>query len=271
MDSIILSLAIKLYKKILSFMRDYQSDFFGTGKQGNVYIGNVEDNVPSGYTYIKVNSGESYNLPISVIPQYENLIISDGANLTSETPYLFLYVRDTLTIKNNSSINMDSRGDGSYTFSPFLPKPSIGSSTPGYTTACLKMFLSGREVRTPLDLLVCGGNKGGVALSGGGTSGAGGGLVCIYHMNGGFKDYTKEYIHANGGTTGDVGGGMLIIFAKNIVLEGNARISSDGGDGNGLVSYIDDVPRSTNSSGSSNTGNTWGGSGVVARIPLEIV
>ena len=38
MDALILSLAIKLYKKILSFFKGYQSDIFGTAKSGNVIV-----------------------------------------------------------------------------------------------------------------------------------------------------------------------------------------------------------------------------------------
>ena len=281
MDAIILSLAIKLFKKLKSFIYDYQSDTFGTAKSGNYYIGNNKENVPVGYKYIEVQEGDTYKLPVSILPHFENLIIADGANLSSVVPYLFLYVRDTLTIKPGSSLHMNANGNNSYTFSQFLPKPSAGKgeSIKPYTASCLKLFLSGRDVKTVMDLYACGGDKNKSALSSGGTVAGGGGLVSIYHKTGEFVTYntasnTKtsvepSYVMANGGKTGETGGGMLFIFAKKIVLEYDPStqkygvISANGGDGEGPTSYLDGVP-------AINTDTKLGGAGLVSRVQLDV-
>ena len=278
MDALILSLAIKLYKKILSFFKDYQSDIFGTAKSGNVIVTSNSDSVPGGWKQYAPNANGYWEIPVSVVPQFENLTVDENLKVTtqSDTPYLFLYVRDTLTLKKGAQITMSNRGDNSYSFSEFLPKPSIGQSAQPYTTACLKLFISGRSIKTPLDLLCCGGKVNQIALSAGGTVGSGGGLIAIYHKLGEFSNYLQESVHANGGTAADAlgknnGGGMLFIFAKRIVMEDGAQITSDGGNGNGLVSYIDSIPRSVNSLSETNPNNQWGGAGVVAHIPMDVL
>ena len=278
MDALILSLAIKLYKKILSFFKDYQSDIFGTAKSGNAIVTSNSDSVPGGWKQYAPNANGYWEIPVSVVPQFENLTVDENLKVTtqSDTPYLFLYVRDTLTLKKGAQITMSNRGNNSYSFSEFLPKPSVGQSAQPYTTACLKLFISGRSIKTPLDLICCGGKVNQIALSAGGTVGSGGGLIAIYHKLGEFSNYLQESVHANGGTAADAlgknnGGGMLFIFAKKIVMEDGAQITSDGGDGNGLVSYIDSVPRSVNALSATNPNNQWGGAGVVAHIPMDVL
>lgn len=288
MNSIILTLAIKLYKKLLSFMKDYQSDIFGTGNLGDVYIGSDTDECPSGYSIWTPTSGNEYILPSTVVPHFNNLVIGTGCSLTSSTPYLFLYVKDTLRIKVGAKLHLDQKGDGSYTFSQFLPKPSIGASTDAYTSACLKLFLSNRDVRTNLDLSVCGGNApSGVALSGAGTSGGGGGLVCLYYKTGCFTgydvnlgttiDYGKDFVTANGGSSGSVGGGMLFVFAKNIIIEYNSEntehgvISANGGDGLGIRSYIDQNPGGQTDNPLGIVDTKLGGGGVVQHVNLDVI
>ena len=54
-------------------------------------------------------------------------------------------------------------------------------------------------------------------------------------------------------------------------MEDGAQITSDGGNGNGLVSYIDSIPRSVNSLSETNPNNQWGGAGVVAHIPMDVL
>lgn len=288
MNSIILTLAIKLYKKLLSFMVDYQSNIFGTGSLGDVYIGKTESEKPAGYSWWNPSPNNEYVLPNTVIPHFNNLIIGTSCSFTSNTPYLFLYVKDTLRIKIGARVHLDKKGDGSYSFSQFLPKPSAGSSTNQYTSACLKLFLSNRDVRTNLDLSVCGGvAPNGIALSGAGTSGGGGGLVCLYHKTGCFTgydtnlgtsiDYGKDFVTANGGSSGSEGGGMLFVFAKNIVIEYNSEttehgyISANGGDGLGIRSYIDQNPggQADNPSGVINP--QFGGGGVVQHVNLDVI
>lgn len=168
---------------------------------------------------------------------------------------------------------MSSKGNNGYNFSSFLPTPGIGQSTPQYTVACLKMFLSSREVRTTQDLLACGGNIGTSGkLSGGGRNGAGGGLISIYYKDGNFTlGKGNEQVHANGGTTGNIGGGMLFISAREIEVGGFGNISSDGGDGKGCISYLDDIPRNINSQNQPNPSSQWGGGGVVLRTPLNVL
>lgn len=279
MDSIILALAIKLYKKLLSFMKDYQSDVFGTSSR-NVYVGPNDDDMPNGYELWQTVGG-TYTMGANVVPQFDNLTIGVNSALTSTTPYLFLYVRDTLRIKVGGKLHLDAKGDNTYTYSPFLPKPNNSrKSTQLYTTACLKMYLSGRDIRTNLDLSVMGGNAGGQAnLSLGGTSGGGGGLVCIYHQTGKLVSYNTEsgvtgsisndFVTANGGQSGAQGGGMLFVFARNVIIETNGQqhgtISANGGDGLGIHSYINENPNPNDSIAS------HGGGGVVHHVELDVI
>lgn len=289
MDSIILSLAIKLYKKLTSFIVEYQSDIFGVGTQGDVYIGDDDDKKPTGYK-MWGTSNNVYTLPITTVPHFNNLVIEEGKSLTADTPYLFLYVRDTLRIKGGASVNLNGKGNNTYTYSPFLERPGVGQSTRAYTAACLKLLLSSRDIRTDLDLSVCGGNAGTIALSGGGAGsngGGGGGLVCIYHKTNCLKAYNTEtheeqgvepsFITANGGKKGGgtEGGGMLFIFAKNIVIETDSNqsthgsISSNGGDGKGLVSYLNRNPSDKPATGNPESG--MGGGGVVHHVGLDVI
>lgn len=290
MDSIILALAIKLYKKLISFIVEYQSDTFGLGTLGNIYVGDDDSKKPSGYK-MWTTSNNTHILPITTVPHFNNLIIEEGKSLTTDNHYLFLYVRDTLTIKMGARLHLDSKGNNTYTYSPFLEKPGTGGSTRAYTSACLKLFLSSRDIRTDLDLSACGGNANSVALSGGGSTangGGGGGLVCIYHKSGCLKGYNTDtkkevdvdptHVTANGGKNnkGTQGGGMLFVFAKNIVIETNSdnsshgTISANGGDGKGLVSYLNSNPSDRDSAGDPNPG-TWGGGGVVHHVGLDVL
>lgn len=288
MDTLILALAIKLYKKILNFMVNYQSDIFGTGVTGDVYVGTNSDNKPAGYSFWDAGSSKVFSLPNTTIPQFNNLIIGDECSFTTNNPYLFLYVRDTLRVKVGSSLNLNGRGTGDYNFSPFLPKPQAGNSTNTYTASCLKMFLSNRDVTTSLDLNVSGGKApNGIALSGAGSQGGGGGLVCLYHKSGCLNGYDtskgelapygKDYVTANGGATGSDGGGMLIVFARNIIIEFDPNtakhgvISANGGDGMGVNSYIDSVPGSTSDNPTGSPNSQYGGGGVVQHINLDVI
>lgn len=267
MDFAILAAAYSLYKKIISFLFDYQSDIFGTGSKGNVYVGNGD--APAGYTKALPVNGV-YTLPVSDSHHFNKLWIESGITVTTSTPFLFLYVKEKLTV--DGTLSMSSKGNNSYNFSPFLPKPSVGQSTPAYTTACLKMFASGRDIRTTADLLVCGGNAGSTALSGGGrTSGGGGGFISLYYKSGGLKKNDDHQIHANGGVTGDTGGGQLFISAKEIEISSTGSISSDGGDGQGCTSYFNDIPRNVNAEGVLNSTQQWGGGGVVVGTPLNVI
>lgn len=284
MDSIILALAIKLYKKLLSFIIDYQSDTFGVGGK-SVYIGTNDDDTPTGFERWQPQSGNTYLLGSSTLPQFENLTIGRGcAFTTASSPYLFLYVRDTLHIQVGGRLHLDSHGDNTYTYSPFMPQPGIGGSTNSYTAACLRLLLSGRDIRTNLDLSVMGGNANTVRLSGGGTVGGGGGLVCLYHKADCFKaynvdtqsyiDYSPDFVTANGGATGAQGGGMLFVFARNIIIEtdnstNHGYISANGGDGQGIVSYIDSNPGDRTSTGQ--MGSNFGGGGVVHHTALDVI
>lgn len=268
-------------------MMDYQSDIFGTGTR-NVYIGPDGEDAPSGYEILTPSSGTEYKFSPSDVLQFKNLIIESGYSLTvSSLPYMFLFVRDTLRIKVNGKLHMDHCGAGVSNFSPFLQKPAASYSTPSYTAACLRLFLSGREVRTDEDLKAYGGNAGnGIALSGAGTVGGGGGLVCIYHKKDGFKGYNVDtgqslswestFATANGGATGSVGGGMLFISAKNIIIETNNQsehgvISANGGDGLGVRSQLGKNPgaREDNPTGTANP--AYGGGGVVHHIELDVI
>lgn len=286
MDSVILSLAIKLYKKLISFITDLQSDFYGTGEMGDCIVTPDEDKVEVGWTQLvpqqkimKQNEVQKYiyQLPVSLSTQFNNLIIDDKVLFTTTpgVPYLFLYVRDTLTIRRSASLSMDNRGANSSNFAPFLPKVPIGSSPIPYTTACLRMFVSGRDIRNTYDLSCYGSDPNSVnGLSGGGTKGAGGGLLALYYKGslknqlGDFYQSTTTNIHCNGGSGPDsfgqnIGGGMLFIFAKNIVLNTSAHISCDGGNGNGKTSYWGGSPEQSAST-------STGGGGVVVDVPMRV-
>ena len=281
MDSVLLALAVKIYKKLLNFITDLQSDFYGTGEMGNCIVTSDSNNVELGWTQLTpqttINDKNIYQLPISLSTQFNNLIIDTNTIFTTTmgVPYLFLYVRDTLEIRAGSELTMSNRGANISNFAPFLPRPGIGQSTPTYTTACLRMFVSGRDIRNTYDLSCYGSNPNSTSgISGGGTMGAGGGLLALYYK-GSLKDQngniyeTATNIHCNGGgensqsTTLNIGGGMLFIFAKNIILNTGAHISCDGGDGQGLTSYWKGTPQI-----SSNTVN--GGGGVVVDVPMRV-
>lgn len=280
MDSIILSLAIKLYKKLVSFMKDYQSDIFGAGSSGNVYVGDNDDELPAGYKQWYTTG--TYTLKESDVPHFENLIIGTNRHLTGPKQYLFLYVRDTLTIKVGGSVNLNSKSSGgSFTYSPFMPRAGASYSTPSYTAACIKLLLSGRDIRTDLDLLLTGSNasNGTGGIAGAGTSGGSGGLVCVYTKTDGLNAYNTEtettqpvernYVTANGGASGTVGGGMLFIFAHNIIIErdtadNHGTISANGGDGQGSTSFLGENP-------GPRINATTGGGGVVHHVELDVL
>lgn len=281
MDSIILSLAIKLYKKLISFMTSYQSDIFGSGSVGNVYVGDNSDNVPAGWKQWTTTNG-TYTLKESDVPQFENLTIEENKHLTGPKQYMFLYVKDTLRIKVGGSLNLNSKSaGGSFTYSPFMPRAAASYSTPAYTAACIKLLLSGREIRTDLDLLLTGSNasNGTGGIAGAGTSGGSGGLVCVYTKTGCFTAYNtatektvpieRNYVTANGGSAGAVGGGMLFVFARNIIIErdsadNHGTISANGGNGQGSESFL-----WTNPGGRINP--STGGGGVVHHVELDVL
>lgn len=295
MDSVILSLAIKLYKKLISFITDLQSDFYGTGEMGNCIVTADEDKVELGWTQLvpqqtitEQNEVKKYiyQLPISLSTQFNNLIIDDKVLFTTTpgVPYLFLYVRDTLTIRQSASLSMNNRGANSSNFAPFLPQPSQGSSPNPYTTACLRMFVSGRDIRNTYDLSCYGGDINSTSgLSGGGSSGAGGGLLALYYKgNISALEYdidtgeeipsssdVTSMIHCNGGsgpdgiTNENKGGGMLFIFAKNIKIDTTASISCDGGNGNGKTSFWRSAPTQGDDT-------STGGGGVVVDVPMRV-
>ena len=293
MDSVILAAAIKLYKKLLSFIIDYQSDVFGIGN-GNIFIGTDSSEVPAGFTRWTTDSNNTYTLDASDVPQFNNLIIDSDCSLTSNSYYLFLYVKDTLRVKVNARVHLDKKGVASYTFSPFLARAEAGNSTPSYTASCLKLFMSGRDVRTPFDLSVTGSNapSGINGISGAGTIGGGGGVVCLFHGADGLKGYnvstesevgiSTDFVTANGGSndtnvTGiGNGGGMLFIFARNIIIEtdsttAHGTISANGGDGLGIRSYINSNPGSRTDNPSGQINDAYGGGGVVHHVELDVM
>lgn len=287
MDSVILASAIKLYKKLLSFIVDYQSDVFGIGK-GDIFIGNEDSDVTPGFTKWETDANNTYVLDSASVPQFNNLTIDSNCSLTANSYYLFLYVKDTLRIKVNGKLHLDNKGYAAYTFSPFLTRAAAGNSTPAYTASCLRLFMSGRDVRTPFDLLVTGSNapSGVNGISGAGTEGGGGGVVCLFHGRDGLIGYnttsetetgiSTDFVTANGGATGAGGGGMLFVFARNIIIEtddttAHGTISANGGDGLGIRSYINSNPggRSDNPTGIVN--NAYGGGGVVHHVELDVI
>lgn len=281
MDSIILSLAIKLYKKLISFMKDYQSDVFGTGTLGNVYVGDNSDNVPAGWTQWTTSGGTKL-LTVSDVPQFENLTIEENKHLTGPKQYMFLYVRDTLRIKVGGSLNLNAKSSGgSFTYSSFMPRAAASYSTPAYTAACIKLLLSGREIRTDLDLLLTGSNapNGTGGIAGAGSAGGSGGLVCVYTKTGCFTTYNtasetssaveRHFVTANGGSSGTAGGGMLFVFARNIIIEqdsaGNhGTISANGGNGQGSTSFLRSNP-------GNRINSSTGGGGVVHHVELDVL
>jgi len=287
MDSIILATAIKLYKKLISFITDYQSDLFGTGKE-SIFIGTEDSEVPAGYTLWQVGANNTYTLDSATVPQFNNITIDSNCNLTSNAHYLFLYVKDTLRIKIGGRLHLDAKGVPSYSFSPFLPRAAAGRSTPAYTAACLRLFMSGRDVRTPFDLSVTGSNApaGTNGIAGAGNVGGSGGVVCLFHANDGLVSYntnsglyggiSTDFVTANGGATGANGGGMLFVFAHKIVIETNdetahGTISANGGDGLGVRSYINSNPGgpADNPTGVQNA--DFGGGGVVHHVELDVI
>lgn len=287
MDSIILATAIKLYKKLLSFITDYQSDIFGIGKE-NIFIGNSDSSTPSGYTKWLVDGNNQYVMDSANVPQFNNLIIDSNCALTSNSYYLFLYVKDTLRVRVNGWLHLNAKGAPSYTFSPFLPRASAGYSTPAYTAACLRLFLSGRDVRTPFDLSVTGSNApaGTNGVAGAGNVGGSGGVVCLFHGHDGLVSYntdtattggiSTDFVTANGGATGPNGGGMLFVFAKKIIIETNnntehGTIASNGGDGLGVRSYINSNPGAPEDNPTGVRNANYGGGGVVHHVELDVI
>lgn len=287
MDSIILATAIKLYKKLLSFITDYQSDLFGIGSQ-NIFIGDDSSETPAGFTKWEVDSNNTYTLDASTVPQFNNLTIDSNCSLTSNSYYLFLYVKNTLRIKVNGRLHLDNKGVATYTFSPFLARAAAGNSTPAYTASCLRLFMSGRDIRTPFDLSVTGSNapSGTNGVSGAGTTGGGGGVVCLFHSTDGLKGYntstesevniSTDFVTANGGKTGTGGGGMLFVFAKNIIIEtdtttAHGTISANGGDGLGIRSYINSNPGARTDNPDGVIDDTMGGGGVVHHVELDVI
>lgn len=287
MDSIILAIAIKLYKKILSFITDYQSDLFGIGS-GNIFIGTADSETPAGYVKWITDGSNTYTLDAASVPQFNNLMIDSNCALTSNAHYLFLYVKNTLRIRVNGRLHLDSKGSPSYSFSTFLPRAGACESTPSYTAACLRLFMSGRDVRTPFDLSVTGSNApyGTNGVSGAGSVGGGGGVVCLFHSKNcltGYNtsteskvDISPNFVTANGGATGAAGGGMLFVFAKNIIIEtdstsAHGTISANGGDGLGVRSYINSNPGARADNPTGVPQDSYGGGGVVHHAELDVI
>lgn len=267
MDFVLLSAALKLFKRLKAFLFNYQLDIFGTGAAGNYYVSPTNANLPLGYTFKQTALDGTWTVPVSFFPHFNNLYIDTGSKVTFDAPYFFLHVKGKLTV--NGILHMNAKGNNQFNFSSFMQKPSKGGVLPAYTAACFKTFVSNREIRNTLDLIACGGNANGIAVSGGGSTGGGGGLIVIYTPKDGFTYVAQPQICANGGKTGGTGGGMLFIFAQQLEVGPTGAIQSNGGDGAGPVSYIDDIPRATDASGNPNTGAVWGGAGQVYKVTLD--
>lgn len=285
----IYSMLNKVWTLLSSFSRVRNAIYWGTGDNGNVYIGPAAD-APNGYTVLEPSiETNKFVFPEASLLRYQNLIINCECTFTYSP--IVIQATESITIKDGGHLHVDNLGSNAreahflYTnngidqraqgnTNVFVLSNGMGDSTsPGGTLVTRTYFAN--NLPTNYRVYLTGAEPNKLGLSNGGSLGASGGLVLIYTGLGGltYKPVndtapapTEHNITANGSQAGGQGGGMLSILTPKLIIEGSGKISSDGGGtGIGTQSYLNIVPF-TNTSHN----NEYGGGGLAMWFELPV-